>query len=610
MNAKRRTREQQAVPRPPTDVGPAERWPELQAILDEELERLPVKYRAAVLLCDLEGKTHREAARLLGWPDGTLTTRLIAARRLLAGLLTRRGVTLTAGAIAALLAQQAAPAAVPAALAETTAAAATGTVFSTQVVLLTEGVLKAMLIAKLKTTAGMVLGLALLGAVAGGVAYPGDGPADNAPVQSNAAPQQAAGAAPADNGARQHTRHGVVTKVVRDMVITSLGRDDGVVNGDRLEIYRLKPRPVHLGHATVTDASARDSIAYVKPGTRVRVGDVVAVDVPRDRGVAPPMPPPTVEGAAKAGFGSPPAAPPLPDPQQVNPPPDRKGTVIRVSETDLVQISLGTDDGIAKGDRVIIYRLKPKPYFLGRATVLETRPHESVVSVPASRARVEVGDQVTKDEFVPPGKAPPPAEQLGVVSRIDAGNNVVEVSLGSDDGIKEGQMLHVWHLTPKTAYFGKIKVIATFQRSAVARPTDAAILKSLTAGDKVSVHPPTWPSEPREAPSQPQAGAMKVLSARQVAERFLSAAVAGKMTEVRYWAQPVPKNVVAALKDNKKTPTVALVQVDSDDGLVISGPIEHPVVTDGIFIGTARRDSPQAQDVEWRAARLGDLGRD
>src|SRR4029077_4181383 len=101
--------------------------PELQAVLDEELQRLPDKYRDPVVLCDLEGKTHREAARLLGWPDGTLTTRLIAARRLLAGRLTRRGLALSAGAIVALMAENAARAAVPEALAEPTLRSVAGT---------------------------------------------------------------------------------------------------------------------------------------------------------------------------------------------------------------------------------------------------------------------------------------------------------------------------------------------------------------------------------------------------------------------------------------------------------------------------------------------------
>ncbi len=96
---------------------------ESRAMLHEEVRQLPQKYRVPVLLCYLEGLTHEEAARQLGWPLGTVKGRLARAREMLHKRLTRRGVNLSASALSAAVARQA-EASVPAALVQSTIKAA------------------------------------------------------------------------------------------------------------------------------------------------------------------------------------------------------------------------------------------------------------------------------------------------------------------------------------------------------------------------------------------------------------------------------------------------------------------------------------------------------
>jgi RNA polymerase sigma factor (sigma-70 family) len=135
---------------------------ELLAVLDEELARLPEHYRAVILACDLEGRTRKDAATRLGIPDGTLSNRLAAARKMLARRLTGRGVTLGAGGIAAVLSQASASARVPPALAGTTARLAgwdAGSPVAPAVSALADGELKMILFTKLN---GLLAGMLLL----------------------------------------------------------------------------------------------------------------------------------------------------------------------------------------------------------------------------------------------------------------------------------------------------------------------------------------------------------------------------------------------------------------------------------------------------------------
>jgi protocatechuate 3,4-dioxygenase beta subunit len=168
-------------------------WSDVQAVLDAALGDLPEKYRAALVLCQLEGHSHAEAAQRLGCPLATLRTRVSRGRALLRKQLTSRGLTLSAGGLATLLLANAAPAAAPGPLVKATLQAAlpfaTGqsaaAVCSTSVAGLVEGGLKSMLLTKIKSALLVLLAAGLL---AGGGAVLGQLlPADQTGVRRGSA---------------------------------------------------------------------------------------------------------------------------------------------------------------------------------------------------------------------------------------------------------------------------------------------------------------------------------------------------------------------------------------------------------------------------------------
>ena len=254
---RRRARERQVDEMPHPEVMPAEA-PDWLPLLDRELNRLPEKYRAAIVLCDLEGRTRREAARLLKLPEGTLSSRLAAGRQMLARRLAGCGVALSGGALAVMLAQGAASAQVPAALAGSTVKAAllvaAGQMAgaSTPAVVLMKGVMKAMLLKKLRLAVGAVMVVLALGAV--GLGYQQGGGSG------------AAQAAPPDkprNEAETLRRENELLKLNLEVVLEK-------VRAQETELRTLRGRPLGLGaYLDIDRDGASDLLIGVADGAKL-----------------------------------------------------------------------------------------------------------------------------------------------------------------------------------------------------------------------------------------------------------------------------------------------------------------------------------------------------
>jgi RNA polymerase sigma factor (sigma-70 family) len=209
--ARRRARESKAPVARATAPEDDLTWRDLRPVLDEEVSRLPERYRVPVVLCYLQGQTNAEAARRLGCSRGTVATLLARARQRLRRQLTRRGVTLAGGLAASWLVQQVHAANVPALLESSTVNAAirfaaeevqAAGLISAQAASLAKGVAQAMLLHKVKVAVAILLaGVALasfgVGLGAGRVGPEAVAQAEEVPSSKRPEPESAPPAAPA-----------------------------------------------------------------------------------------------------------------------------------------------------------------------------------------------------------------------------------------------------------------------------------------------------------------------------------------------------------------------------------------------------------------------------
>jgi RNA polymerase sigma factor (sigma-70 family) len=261
----------------------------LTAVLDEELQRLPDRYRSPVVLCYLQGKSREEVARALGCPRETLATRLLRARERLRVGLSRRGIGLSGCPFAAALPPGDIPTAIPHTLVEATVQGALAGVpagaVSTALARAAgwaKGVVTSMSATKLKvvTVASLTLVTAGLGA---GVGVHVDG-ASGAPVRRQEGAASPPGGKDADPPKGKEVRRGEPLPAYLGI---ALRRDETtgpvvvyrVIPDGPADRAGLREEDVVLKVGTV---ETRDRPAFVKALAGLKPGEKVVLRVRRD----------------------------------------------------------------------------------------------------------------------------------------------------------------------------------------------------------------------------------------------------------------------------------------------------------------------------------------
>jgi RNA polymerase sigma factor (sigma-70 family) len=166
-STRRAARERSVAVAETAATNPERAWAEVVPLLHEEIDRLPERFRAPIVLCELETLTRDEAAQRLGWPSGTVASRLARGRHMLRTRLLRRGIA-PAVVTSSLMSSSPATAALPSSLANAALSNALGAAtnrgaIDPTVLEIAEGVLKSMFRSKLQrmTIVGLVFGAVL-----------------------------------------------------------------------------------------------------------------------------------------------------------------------------------------------------------------------------------------------------------------------------------------------------------------------------------------------------------------------------------------------------------------------------------------------------------------
>jgi RNA polymerase sigma factor (sigma-70 family) len=409
----------------------------------EEVEHLAQNLRAVVMLCYLEGLTHEQAARRLGWPVGTVRSRLARARDRLRTRLTRRGLAPDTAFLPMLsfrsssLPEGLIDATVQAAMLIAARDAAEAGLVSASAAALTEGVLRTMLITKLKTAAVILMAA---GAIASGVglyAYQGPTPSPGKVEQAPSSPgrhDDAIRQPPAEDMEALRALQAVDFEHFAGKVEQMVRRARrALAEGDMDRAVR-DLKEIESDATTWKDSlrARREGAQAGLPSTHTRAPGSVPPSPGANQAVPRPEPATSslpssserrldaLEGKVdrliraldndRREAGEPEAARTMPSHPA---PPKVEGTIKKVDHLGLggrVEINIGSDDGLIRGHELTIYRVdrRAQPVrframeYIGRIRILFADPDQAVAKVIElwEGKKIKEGDCVT-------GRTPP-----------------------------------------------------------------------------------------------------------------------------------------------------------------------------------------------------------
>lgn len=182
-------------------------------------------------------------------------------------------------------------------------------------------------------------------------------------------------------------------------------------------------------------------------------------------------------------------------PSDVGEPPEVDGLVTADPSGDLVEISLGTDDGLKAGHRLKVYRLSNGTNAdLGRIVVVKALADKAICKIDGKAAKqpIQKGDRVTTAKqletpaTVPLRPGEPPNLTGGVVLAVGDGGEV-EISFGAADGLRPGHRLEAYRLTGSEGiYVGRLEVVKTAAKKSICRSIIEFERHPVRKGDRVT----------------------------------------------------------------------------------------------------------------------------